>query len=102
MINCAGGFLKCCCLFVGLLLVLRLWILRLGLLGILPVVFVLSLGLMSLIFYREVVEQVMRGQESCLLGVLSVELPIRHWSLLLALRLFLVMAVGGFFKVVRL
>lgn len=66
-----------------------LWILRLGF-------------LMGLIFCREVVEQVMRGREGCLLGVLPVELLIRHWSLLLALRLFLVMAVGGFFKVVRL
>jgi hypothetical protein len=43
-----------------------------------------------------------RGRESCLLGVLTVELLVRHWSLLQALRLFLVMAVGGLFKVVRL
>ena len=43
MINCAVGFLKCCCFFAGLLLVLGLWILRLGLPGILLVVF--SLGL---------------------------------------------------------
>ena len=47
-------------------------------------------------------EQVMSGRESCLLGVVPVELLIRHWSLLLALRLFLVMALGGLFKVVRL
>lgn len=46
--------------------------------------------------------QVVSGWESCLLGVLPVELLIRHGSLLLALRLFLVMAVGGLFKVVRL
>jgi hypothetical protein len=57
---------------------------------------------MSLIFCREFAEQVMRSRESCLLGVLPVKLLIRHWSLLLALRLFLVMAVGGLFKVVRL
>ena len=43
----------------------------------------------------------MSGRESCLLGVLSIELLIRYWSLLLALRLFLVMAVGGLFKIMR-
>jgi len=40
--------------FCWFVLVHGLWILRLGLLGILQVVFVLSLYLMSLIFCREV------------------------------------------------
>ena len=85
--------------FCWFVLVLGLWILWLGLLVILQVVF--GLGFDGFYFLSRGWEQVMSGRESCLLGVLSIELLIRYWSLLLALRLFLVMAVGGLFKIMR-